>query len=69
MSADKGHRSTITLAALFVIYLGMNANLLAGEWAHYYDHYKLLSFVLVLLLVLLARFTPERMVALDHHMD
>jgi ascorbate-specific PTS system EIIC-type component UlaA len=52
-----------------VIYLGMNANLLAGEWAHYYDHYKLLSFVLVLLLVLLARFTPERMVALDHHTD
>jgi hypothetical protein len=25
--------------------------------------------VLVLLLVLLARFTPERMVALDHHTD
>ncbi len=69
MSAGQGARSYAVLGGATFIYLGMNANLIAGEWAHYYDHYKLLSFVVVLLLVLLARLTPERMVALDHRTD
>lgn len=65
MSTGQGARSFAVLAGMIFIYLGMNANLIAGEWAHYYDHYKLLSFVVLLLLVLLARITPERMAHLD----
>lgn len=69
MTKGKGARSYAVLAGAILIYLGMNANLIAGEWAHYYDHYKLLSFVVLLLLVLLARITPERMAHVDQRPD
>jgi hypothetical protein len=46
-------------------YLGLNALFLAGEFDELYDHYKLFSFVVLLLLGMLAWSTPERLRTVD----
>jgi len=46
---------------LTTVFIGLNAVFLVGEYAHIYDHYKLLSFVVLLLIGMLAWCTPERM--------
>lgn len=56
-----GRAWTVALALCF---LGMNAEMLLGEFAPLYDHYKLKSFITLLLIGLLMRMTPER--AMSH---
>lgn len=47
-------------AALTLCFLGLNAEMLLGEFAPLYDHYKLKSFLTLLLIGLLMRMTPAR---------
>ena len=49
------------LSMLIIIYLFTNAHLLLGEFRQYYDHYKIISYGGLLMIVLLAFLKPSRL--------
>ncbi len=49
------------IAIMILIYLLTNAHLLLGEFRQYYNHYKIITYGALLMLSLLAYFTPNKL--------
>jgi hypothetical protein len=49
------------LSVLILIYLLTNAHLLLGEFREYYDHYKIITYGGLLMIVLLAFLKPDKL--------
>ncbi len=61
LSKIKSHKiSAFVLSILILIYLLTNAHLLLGEFRKYYDHYKIITYGGLLMIGLLAYFTPNK---------
>jgi len=49
------------LSGLILIYLFTNAHLLLGEFREYYNHYKIITYGGLLMIVLLAILKPDKL--------
>lgn len=58
-------KRTLLISGLALVYLSTNSHLILGEYSKYYDHYKTLTYGVLLLIIILAFCKPERDERLD----